>query len=75
MEKQTLKELIEIEFDRCETISHFKKEVFRLIDLYDDDNSSVCCPECKSQDLYAKNGYIWCNNKECEAIFENVNKK
>lgn len=37
MKKQTLKELIEVEFDRCETISHFKKEVFRLIDLYDSD--------------------------------------
>jgi hypothetical protein len=38
MKKNTLKELIEIEFDRCETISHFKQEVFRLIDLYNDDN-------------------------------------
>ena len=37
MKKQTLKELIEIEFERCETISDFKHEVFRLIDLYDTD--------------------------------------
>ena len=41
MKKQTLKELIEIEFDRCETIFHFKKEVFRLIDLYDGDGNNV----------------------------------
>ena len=37
MKNQTLKELIEVEFDRCETISHFKKEVFRLFDLYEND--------------------------------------
>jgi hypothetical protein len=41
MKKETLKELIEIEFDRCETISHFKKEVFRLIDLYDNDKEQI----------------------------------
>jgi hypothetical protein len=34
MKIETLKELIEIEFDRCETISQFKAEVFRLIDTY-----------------------------------------
>lgn len=44
MNKETLKELIEIEFDRCETISHFKKEVFRLIDLYDNDNQKISKP-------------------------------
>ncbi len=38
MKKQTLKELIEIEFDRCETISQFKQEVFRLVDLYENDD-------------------------------------
>lgn len=37
MTKETLKKLIEIEFERCETISQFKKEVFRLIDLYAED--------------------------------------
>ena len=37
MNKETLKELIEVEFDRSETISHFKKEVFRLIDMYEND--------------------------------------
>jgi hypothetical protein len=37
MKKETLKELIEIEFDRSETIFHFKKNVLRLIDLsYED---------------------------------------
>jgi hypothetical protein len=34
---ETLKQLIEIEFDRSETISQFKSEVFRLIDLYEQD--------------------------------------
>ena len=34
MKTETLKYLIEVEFERCETISHFKSEVFRLIDLY-----------------------------------------
>lgn len=37
MKIETLKELIEIEFDRCETISQFKSEVFRLLDVYDKD--------------------------------------
>lgn len=40
MTKETLKQLIEIEFDRCGTISKFKTEVFRLIDLYDQDNTT-----------------------------------
>lgn len=33
MKKETLKSMIETEFERCDTISSFKKEVFRLIDL------------------------------------------
>lgn len=37
MKIETLKELIEIEFDRCETISQFKSEVFRLLEMYDRD--------------------------------------
>ncbi len=37
MNSETLKKLIEVEFERCETISQFKAEVFRLIDLYDSD--------------------------------------
>lgn len=37
MKSETLKELIEVEFERCETISQFKTEVFRLIDLYESD--------------------------------------
>ena len=49
MKKETLKELIEIEFDRCETISHFKKEIFKLIDLYDKDKSNDKI-ECKLDD-------------------------
>lgn len=39
MTKKTLKELIENEFERCLTISHFKAEVFRLIDVYNQDNN------------------------------------
>jgi hypothetical protein len=35
MTSQTLKELIEVEYERCQTISEFKKEVFRLLDLYE----------------------------------------
>jgi hypothetical protein len=43
MKIETLKELIEIEFDRCETISQFKSEVFRLLDVYvnDRENSNL----------------------------------
>ena len=41
MTVETLKELIEVEFDRTETISHFKKEVFRLIELYDKDKNNI----------------------------------
>lgn len=37
MRLETLKELIEVEFDRCETISQFKSEVFRLLEMYDRD--------------------------------------
>jgi hypothetical protein len=44
MNKETLKELIEIEFERSETISQFKDSVFRLIDLYDKDSLSISDP-------------------------------
>lgn len=44
MTKETLKQLIEIEFDRVETISQFKSEVFRLIDLYEQDKPSTVVP-------------------------------
>jgi len=37
MTTETLKKLIEIEFERCGTISQFKFEVMRLIDLYESD--------------------------------------
>jgi hypothetical protein len=37
MKIETLKELIEIEFDRCKTISQFKSEVFRLLELFERD--------------------------------------
>lgn len=44
MKKETLKELIELEFGRCETISQFKLEVFRLIDLYEQDKPFIPTP-------------------------------
>ena len=44
MTTETLKQLIEIEFERCETISHFKSEVLRLIDLYQQDKPFVPTP-------------------------------
>lgn len=39
MTTHTLKILIDIEFNRSEDILKFKNEVFRLIDLYEIDNS------------------------------------
>lgn len=44
MEKETLKKLIEIEYERSETISQFKSSVFRLIDMYESDNTSAMNP-------------------------------
>lgn len=44
MTAETLKQLIEVEYDRCETISQFKSEVFRLIDLYEQDKSFIPTP-------------------------------
>jgi hypothetical protein len=37
MKIETLKKMIEFEEDKCETISQFKKEVFRLLDLFESD--------------------------------------
>lgn len=41
MTVETLKSLIEYEFDRVNNISEFKSEVFRLIDLYDKDKETI----------------------------------
>jgi hypothetical protein len=41
MKLKTLKELIEVEFNRCETISQFKEEVFRLLEMYDRDTLNI----------------------------------
>jgi hypothetical protein len=41
MKKETLKQLIEVEYERCETISQFKSEVFRLLDLYESDGNVI----------------------------------
>jgi hypothetical protein len=35
MKIETLKELIENDYDRCENISQFKNEVFRLLDVFE----------------------------------------
>lgn len=37
MRLETLKELIEIEYNRCASMQHFKTEVFRLLEMYDRD--------------------------------------
>jgi hypothetical protein len=37
MKLQTLKELIEIEYNRCASMQQFKGEVFRLLEMYDRD--------------------------------------
>lgn len=47
MTTETLKKLIEIEFERCDTISHFKSEVLRLVDLYEQDKPFT--PTIKSE--------------------------
>jgi hypothetical protein len=39
MTVETLKSLIEHEFDRVNNISEFKLEVFRLIELYENDKT------------------------------------
>jgi hypothetical protein len=41
MKKETLKQLIEVEYERCGTISQFKSEVFRLLDLYESDENVI----------------------------------
>lgn len=44
MTLETLKQLIEIEFERTGTISQFKHEVFRLLDLYESDKKPISLP-------------------------------
>ena len=44
MTLETLKQLIEIEFERTGTISQFKHEVFRLVDLYESDKKPISLP-------------------------------
>ena len=44
MTTETLKKLIEIEFERAETISQFKSTVFQLIDIFKQENNSVPTP-------------------------------
>ena len=41
MTVKTLKKLIDNEFERCNNISEFKKEVFRLIDTYIEDVTTI----------------------------------
>jgi len=49
MKIETLKELIEIEFDRCQTISQFKSEVFRLLDVFEGDYEPIHIHKPSSQ--------------------------
>lgn len=44
MTTQTLKELIEVEYERSETLGDFKDQVFRLIDLYESDKQFIPSP-------------------------------
>lgn len=37
MRLETLKELIEVEYNRCASMQQFKSEVFRLLEMYDKD--------------------------------------
>ena len=63
MTLETLKQLIEVEYERVETISQFKHEVFRLIDLYESDKqptsilgypgSTLTIPSIPDEVLYA----------------------
>jgi len=39
MKKDTLKNLIELSFEDCDTISDFKHRVLNLIDLYQEDSN------------------------------------
>ena len=41
MTTQTLKELIEFEYERSETWAGFKDQVFRLVDLYESDKPII----------------------------------
>lgn len=41
MTTETLKKLIEIEFERAETISQFKSTVFGLIDIFNQDEKEL----------------------------------
>lgn len=41
MKTETLKQLIEVEFERCQNISEFKEQVLRLLDLQEDDSNIV----------------------------------
>jgi hypothetical protein len=41
MKKETLKKLIELEFDRCDSTPQLKTSVLHLIDIYESDNTEV----------------------------------
>lgn len=51
MTVETLKSLIEHEFDRVNNISEFKSEVFRLIELYDKENDKY---KCKADKVFSE---------------------
>ena len=50
MKKETLKELIEIIFTKCETILQFKEEVLKLVDLYGNEDDDITQNDNKLND-------------------------
>lgn len=62
MNIETLKKLIEVEFDRSTNISHFKTNVMRLIDLYEEDKGNksiadISIPEWDRPNLWPPSIY------------------
>jgi len=64
---ETLKKLIEIEFERTGTISQFKHEVFRLIDLYESDKQPTSILGYPGSTLT-----IPCSISDLEVIYSDV---
>lgn len=67
MTKETLKQLIEVEYERVETISQFKHEVFRLIDLYESDKQPTSILGYPGSNLT-----IPCSISDLEVLYSDV---
>lgn len=71
MKIETLKKLIEVEFERSTNISHFKSSVLKLIDLYESDKeSNTSLPGYKGPIL--TNPCIYVNNLPDEVPYSEV---